>query len=124
MVCSPQAKPVILVVDDEAIVRINATDMLEDAGFATLEAASAEDALSLLASHPEVTVLFTDINMPGRFDGLELARRVQGCHPLIRLIITSGLPQTGLNDFPAASAFVPKPYDADSIVDAVRAFPN
>jgi CheY-like chemotaxis protein len=66
-----QPKNVVLVVDDEPLIRMNAAAMLEDAGFGVLEAADADDALAVLDNHPEIGVLFTDINMPGSMDGLD-----------------------------------------------------
>jgi CheY-like chemotaxis protein len=116
---SPQT--VVLVVEDEAIVRINAIDMLEDAGFATLEAADAEDALALIESHAEISILFTDINMPGRFDGLELARLVHERRPEVRLIMTSGRQRPQSDEICKASRFIAKPYSAASLMTMVRA---
>ncbi len=95
--------------------------MLEDAGFATIEANGSEDALAQLERHPEISVLFTDINMPGRFDGLELARRVHGLRPSIQLVITSGRRPADPNEIPTTGSFIPKPYDAASIVSAIQA---
>ncbi len=67
---------VVLVVDDEAVLRFIASDVLEESGFQVLEAEDANAALKVLAEHPGVRVLFTDINMPGALDGLDLAREV------------------------------------------------
>ncbi len=115
-------KPVILVVDDEPLLRINAVGMFEDAGCETVEADGAEDALTQLGRHPEVSVLFTDINMPGRFDGLELARRVHKQRPDIQLIITSGRAPPARTDIPDDGRFIAKPYDAQSLVSVLEAF--
>lgn len=81
---------VVLVVDDEPLIRMNAVDVLEDHGFAAIEAEDADDALVQLDAHPDISVLFTDINMPGRCDGLDLARQVHALRPDVHLIITSG----------------------------------
>jgi CheY-like chemotaxis protein len=107
--------PVILVVEDEAIIRMNAADMLHDAGFATFEASGPEDALAQFARHPEISVLFTDINMPGGFDGLELARRVHAFRPDVRLIVTSGRGPPRPCELPDDGRFLPKPYDRASL---------
>src|SRR3954471_15535056 len=73
-------RPVVLVVEDEGLVRMFVTDVLEEAGFEVAEAENAEAGLLALHARPDVRVLFTDVNMPGRIDGLELARiaRAQG----------------------------------------------
>jgi CheY-like chemotaxis protein len=111
----------VLVVDDEAIIRMNATDMLADAGYSTFEAAGAEDALAEIVRHPEISVLFTDINMPGRYDGLELARRVHAYRPDIRLILTSGRAPPLPDEIPDAGRFLSKPYDQASLTRLVAA---
>jgi CheY-like chemotaxis protein len=71
------AAPVVLVVEDEAILRFVATDMLEGEGYTVVEATTAVEALKVLETRPEVRALFTDIEMPGRLDGMDLARRPQ-----------------------------------------------
>ena len=101
---------VVLVVDDEPLIRMNAVDMLADAGWAAIEAANAAEALAQLEAHPEVTVLFTDINMPGDMDGLDLARRVHDLWPRVHLIITSGKMRPGRQDLPGGGEFLGKPY--------------
>src|SRR5882762_593402 len=99
------AKTVILVVDDEPMLRLIAMEELEDAGFEMLEACNAEDALAQIVRHPEISVVFTDINMPGPFDGLELARRVHRQRPDIRLILTSGRQAPAAKDIPDDGQF-------------------
>ncbi|MDQ2860114.1 MAG: response regulator, partial [Pseudomonadota bacterium] len=76
MTASLKSRPTVLVVEDEGLVRLDAVEILRDAGYAVVEAANAEQALAVVAGGGAVDVLFTDINMPGRMDGLELARRV------------------------------------------------
>ena len=69
--------PHILVVEDEALVRMSTVASLEDLGCKTLEACSADEALTVILDHPEIRVVFTDIQMPGSLDGLELAKFVR-----------------------------------------------
>jgi len=121
MSASRSVSPVILVVEDEVLIRMNATDMLQDAGFFTFEASGPEDALVQIACHPEISVLFTDINMPGGFDGLELARRVHARRPDVRLILTSGRDAPRTCDIPDDGQFLPKPYDRASLTRLVAA---
>ncbi|MDN4633633.1 response regulator [Sphingomonas sp. PsM26] len=114
-------KNVVLVVDDEPFIRMNAMDMLEDAGFSVLEAADADHALSVIANHPEIGVLFTDINMPGTMDGLDLARRVHELRPDVHLIITSGKVRPSVAEIPDSGKFIEKPYQQDQFIRLVEA---
>src|SRR5579859_2745871 len=104
-------KTVILVVEDEAIIRIGAAGMLEEAGFATVEAASADDAIHILEMRADVRAVFTDVNMPGTLNGLRLVRLIRGRWPPIHLIVTSGLVSPGEGDIPTGGRFIRKPYD-------------
>lgn len=83
------AKPTILVVEDEALIRLHAAIMLEDDGFDVVEAENADAALKLLETRDDVRLLFTDIRMPGSCDGMDLARKVHARWPHILLVITS-----------------------------------
>ena len=113
-------KNVVLIVEDEAIVRLVAASMLQDAGFDTLEADTAEDALHLLEKHDEVCVLFSDIQLPGRMDGLGLARTVHDRWPDIGLVLTSGGVDIRREQIPDSGKFLAKPYDCGEMVEAVR----
>ena len=115
----PQQPLVVLVVEDEAILRLQAADALEEAGFRVVEAPDADAALEVLRNNC-VEVLFTDIQMPGRMDGLELARYVHERWPDVRLVITSGRIRPTQQDLPDASAFIGKPYEASSLLNTVR----
>jgi len=108
--------PIVLIVEDEWLLRAHARDVLENAGFDALEAADADEALRVLAEHPEVNALFTDINLPGTLDGLQLARKVYQSRPDIRLLITSGKIAPGKGQIPHEGIFLPKPYSPDAVV--------
>lgn len=112
---------VVLVVDDEPLIRLYAVDVLEDVGFVVIEANDATEALEALDRHPEIGVLFTDIHMPGPFDGLELARRVHALRPDIQLIIASGKGRPTKAELPGDGAFFPKPYDGMAIARLIGA---
>ncbi len=108
---------VVLLVDDEPMLRMIARQGLEDAGFKVVEADDAETALEILGARTDVTVLFTDVNMPGPLDGLELARRVHERWPSVQLVITSG---RGLDaPLPEDGRFMPKPYSIAELISAV-----
>jgi CheY-like chemotaxis protein len=110
----------VLVVEDEALIRIGMVDDLEQAGFTVLEAQTSDEAMRLLRGHPEIQVLFTDINMPGSMDGLRLAETVHDRWPPIKIIITSGGVRLRQGDLPDDALFVPKPYDNNDVISALR----
>ncbi len=109
----------VLVVEDDGNVRMVAVDMLEDAGFAVLEAETADVAWRILEEAPSVCALFTDIDMPGSMDGLALAGRVAERWPHIRLVVTSGRYGLDDHDIPDAGRFLAKPYRSSELVQAI-----
>jgi len=107
----------VLVVDDEPLVRMTAADELEEAGFRVLEAANADEALTMLKTHSdEVRVRFTDVNMPGSMDGMALAEQVHRRSPHVRLLISSGYARPRPDQIPDDGQFVPKPYRSATLV--------
>jgi two-component system, response regulator PdtaR len=76
MALASDPAPVVLVAEDEELVRLYAAHLLADAGYKVVEVANAEAALSAMADRPDIRVLFTDIQMPGKLDGIQLARKV------------------------------------------------
>jgi two-component system, response regulator PdtaR len=108
-------KPVILVVEDEPFLRFYAADVLEEEGFVVAEAASAENALILLENRPDVNLVFTDIQMPGAFDGMALARRVHNRWPHIQVVITSGRKRPSPEEMLDAR-FIAKPYSRQDLL--------
>jgi CheY-like chemotaxis protein len=115
------AKPIILVVDDEALVRFAAADILEQGGFAVEEAANAENAMRVMEARKNIRLLFTDIHLPGPYDGLELARRVRKRWANVRFIITSGRQQPDASEMPGEGYFLAKPYsDRDLLACATE----
>src|ERR1700748_399591 len=82
--------PNFLVVEDEMVLRMRAVDIVEDAGFCPVEAVNADEAISILESRSDISLLFTDIQMPGSIDGLKLAHAVHERWPSIKIILVSG----------------------------------
>jgi CheY-like chemotaxis protein len=115
------ASIVVLAVEDEPLLRMYAVDAFEDAGFAVIEAGDAAEALALLGKHPEVSVLFTDIQMPGPLDGMELARQVYERRPDVQIVITSGNIRPSPEEIPDHGSFVPKPYSGVAVADLIAA---
>jgi CheY-like chemotaxis protein len=108
--------PIVLVVEDEFLIRMNAVQMLEDAGYATLEASNADEAILLLESCADIRAVFTDINMSGSMDGLKLAHAIRGRWPPIHLIVTSGLQMLTEAELPSKGRFIGKPYNNAHVV--------
>jgi CheY-like chemotaxis protein len=113
-------RPVILVVDDEALLRLSAADVLQEGGYEVVEAADAEEALAILASRGDVRMLFTDVQLPGSTDGMRLARQVHQRWPDIVLLITSGRLRPREEEIPDDGEFVPKPYEPRRLLARVR----
>jgi DNA-binding NtrC family response regulator len=112
-------KSVVLVVEDEAIIRMATVQMVEDAGYAVLYASNTKDALTILEDRCDIRVVFTEVRVPGRLNGMDLGRTIAERWPLVRLIMTSGIPKA--DNFPLDWRFIPKPYDSAQIAAALRA---
>jgi len=117
---SERIAPVILVVEDEALVRLAAVGMLEDAGFRMIEAVDGDQALELLAADSDIQLLFTDVTMPGTIDGLALARHVRDRWPHIAIMIVSAKQMAHAEQLPAGCRFERKPYSPDTMVRHAR----
>jgi len=107
---------VVLVVEDEMLLRMRAVDMVEDAGFTSVEAVGADEAVAILESRSDIALLFTDIQMPGGMDGLGLAHAVHERWPPIKIILVSGRLQPASVDIPADSRFFGKPLEAKEMI--------
>jgi CheY-like chemotaxis protein len=110
----------VLVVEDEALVRLDIVTQLEDEGFEVYEAATADAAIAILDAHPDIHLLFTDVDMPGSMDGLKLAAAVRNRWPPVRIIVTSGHRIVDIADLPDGSMFFSKPYHHQSVVSSFR----
>jgi CheY-like chemotaxis protein len=117
---SEAKRAVVLIVEDELVIRLNAVEMIEEAGFEVVEAASADEAIAILESRLDITVVFTDIQMPGSMDGLKLAAAVRDRWPPIMIVATSGRVKLGPGDLPKGSRFLQKPYSPAEITKTLR----
>jgi CheY-like chemotaxis protein len=115
-----EQRTIVLVVEDEPLVRFDAVDALQDAGFDVVEAGNADAALAILSARNDIAVLFTDINMPGSMNGLELAAEVHRHWPTIHIIVTSGLVTPRRQDIPDAGLFIGKPYQPEQVAAVVE----
>lgn len=115
-------RPVVLIVEDEPILRMNAVDMVEDAGFEALEAADATEAVRILEARLDIRIVFSDIQMPRGVDGMKLAALIRDRWPPIEIILTSGHVEAPNVDLPARGVFFSKPYDEKHVIAAMRKF--
>jgi CheY-like chemotaxis protein len=116
---------VVLVVEDEAMIRMLAVDTLTDAGFEVVEAVHGDQALSILQTHADqIHLIFSDIHMPGTLDGLALVQHAQSHWPWIWTILTSGQSQPASHQMPPGSRFIPKPYALEAVVNHVQELTN
>jgi CheY-like chemotaxis protein len=113
-------RPVVLIVEDELLLRMDAIDMIEAAGFEVVEAGNADEAIEVLESRRDITVVFTDIQMPGSMDGLKLARAVRGRWPPIKIVATSGHVEVSETDLPEGGRFLAKPYSSVQVAGVLR----
>lgn len=112
--------PVILIVDDEPLLRMLAVEMVEEAGYVALEAEDADAAITILESRLDIVLLLTDVNMPGSMDGLKLAHAVRNRWPPVKIIVVSGQMKLSESDLPLDSRFFSKPYHAATMISELR----
>jgi DNA-binding NtrC family response regulator len=111
-------KPLVMVVESESIIRIEAVDLVKDAGYEVIDASDADSALVILHSRNDIRAVFTNIRMPGSLNGMELAHFVRKRWPHIRLMVTSSPRQW--EDFPANWRYIQKPYAPEQVTTALR----
>jgi CheY-like chemotaxis protein len=117
----------VLVVDDEAFVRMDLVDTLKAAGYRTREAGCAAEAIEMLEQDPDITVVFTDIQMPGSMDGLALYRYVRERWPPTSIVICSGNRRPAQDDLPIGADFIAKPFgrhEVSRILEKIRSRPS
>jgi CheY-like chemotaxis protein len=110
----------ILVVEDEALIRLNAVDFLTDEGYVVLEAANADEAIQILEARHDISLVFTDVNMPGSMDGLNLVEVIHQRWPPVMLIVTSGKNALRDSDLPDSGRFIPKPYTNEQVLHVME----
>ena len=115
----PRPSPV-LVVEDEALLRLDAGDFLEEAGFEVVDAPNAQAALDVMAGRPDIRLLFTDIHMPGGINGMELARLVHERWPHVLLLITSGNERPQPPEIADHGHFLSKPYRPEEVIREIE----
>jgi len=116
----PCIPAVVLIVEDEMLLRMRAVDMVEDAGYTPLEALDAAEAVAILESRSDVALICTDIQMPGQMDGVGLAHAVHQRWPAIKIIVVSGQLKLQNLDLPPRSRFLGKPLNAGDVIAEMR----
>lgn len=118
---SAHRRNIALIVDDEVFARLFVAQVLEDEGYLTLEAENTVEALDVLDRNSDVSLLVTDVNMPGDRDGLALASAVSLTHPTVSVVVMSGA-ITGSPQLPAGARFLAKPFTAHVLGRTIRQF--
>jgi len=117
---SPIGKQIVLIVEDEPLLRMMAADLVEEAGFEAIEAGDADEAVRILETRTDIRIVFTDIDMPGSMDGMRLAAAIRDRWPPIDIIITSGHMRAEEVNLPERSVFFPKPYDSVKVTETLQ----
>jgi DNA-binding response OmpR family regulator len=110
----------VLVVEDEPLIRIGLASLMEEAGYVVCEAAGADEAIRVLERNPEISVVITDVDMPGSMDGLKLTHFVRDRWPPVQFIVISGKVDVRVQSLPQGARFFAKPYQESSLLAAVR----
>ncbi|EIM26841.1 MULTISPECIES: response regulator [Microvirga] len=114
-------QPIVLLVEDEPLVRLTQVDILREAGFWVLEAQDADEAFEILKERPEVSAVLTDVDMPGSLDGFEFARLVAQGWPEVGVLVISGKAFPDEGDLPPSATFIPKPVYPNVLVEQIEA---
>jgi DNA-binding NtrC family response regulator len=116
---NPRPKPVALVVENEAIIRMETALMIKDAGYDALATCNADEAIAVLNARDDICAVFMEIRLPGRLNGLGLGRAIAERWPMVGLIMTSG--DRRRDNIPTDCCYIPKPYCGSQIITALRA---
>ena len=118
---SPTTKrPIVLIVEDETLIRMDAIEMIVAAGYEVLEAANADQAIEILEARADIAIVFTDVQMPGSIDGLKLAHAVRHRWPPVKIVASSGDLKVKQDDLPEGARLFPKPYSMSQIAVTFR----
>jgi CheY-like chemotaxis protein len=117
---SQESEPLVLVVEDEFLIRMQTVAVIEQAGYTVFDACNADEAIAILEMRETIRIVVTDIEMPGSMDGIKLARAIRDRWPPVELIVTSGRHRVRADELPPRAKFMPKPYAPDVLVRAIR----
>ena len=115
------SRPVVLVVDDEVLVRMMLADVLDDAGFKVVEAAHADEALRVLSACDHIRGVVTDVEMPrGSMNGFQLAQRIKQLNRRVGVLVISGRAAPRADELPEGGMFLTKPVHTGTLVRVLR----
>jgi CheY-like chemotaxis protein len=114
------SKQVVLIVEDEALLRMDAVDFIEDAGFEVVEAMHADDAIAILKARRDIAAVFTDIEMPGSMNGIKLAQAVRSGWPPVTIVVASGRVVPDAGELPERVCYIRKPYQPAEVIAALK----
>jgi CheY-like chemotaxis protein len=114
-----QPRAVVLVVEDQPLIRMGALDLVASAGFEALEARDADEAIRILESRDDIRLVFTDVEMPGTMDGVKLAHYIRDRWPPVLLLVASGKTIVEESHLPSGARFFPKPYGNTAIIETM-----
>lgn len=120
---TPRHPKIVLIVEDEVLIRMALSEFLRDAGLSVLEAASGDEAIDvLLARGADIDIVFSDVQMPGKADGFALALWVLTNRPEIRMLLTSGVPHAAskAEELRLAAPMMRKPYDHEAVQQQIK----
>ncbi|SEN88647.1 CheY chemotaxis protein or a CheY-like REC (receiver) domain [Loktanella fryxellensis] len=109
-------KAVVLVVEDTAVIRMGAVDLVQSAGYEALEARDADEAIRILEERDDIDLVFTDVQMPGTMDGIKLSHYIRDRWPPVKLLVASGMAILEESSLPIGSLFSSKPYSDHEII--------
>ena len=112
-------RQVVLVVEDSAMIRMSAVDLVLSAGYEALAASDADEAIRILEARSDIDLVFTDVQMPGTMDGIKLCHYIRERWPPVKLLVASGNAILEESSLPSGSTFFSKPYDDHTITDAI-----
>jgi len=112
-------RPLLLVVEDEALVRQLVVLEFEDAGYDVIEAENGEEALTALHAYPSIELLFTDIRLPGQLSGWDIAEQARAMRPDLPVIYATGY--SGEMRIVPKGEFLRKPYKPSFVIERMRA---
>lgn len=117
---APLHRHPVLVIEDEPVLRIDALDMVAQAGFEAVEAMSVDDAIHILETRPDIRIVYMDLDMPRGIKGIELAATIRSRWPPIEIVLTAAFFTEEDLILPARAEFYPKPVQRDEVIAAMR----
>ncbi|MER0238879.1 response regulator [Fulvimarina sp. MAC8] len=114
------AKDIVLVIEDEPVLRLEVVDLCEENGFEVIEAMDVDDAIAILESRPDIRIVYIDLDMPKGIDGIKIAAAIRDRWPPIEIILTASTLDATKVRLPVRSEFFSKPIDHGIVATTMR----